>query len=301
MAVATGLLFAAGAAISWGINSHVLHRGAQKENPFLGMVFRAIFSLPILFFLTLYFEDFSVFILYFSGSNLINTIMLVVSVLMGDVIFIYSLKKYSVSTILPIATSYPLLTSAILILFGLETLTPFIIIGTVFVVGGISLVTRYRFNSETNERGVSLEAIFLGIGVAMGWGSSVIFARNIFEQEGTGSFSLMALRTVFIGWLALMIFTANRQNREEFRDRNLADLRKSFYIFSLSGLFGWVMGATFLFLALEKAATSIVTPISASNPVVAVIIGQFLGIDKINVKQFAGILLTTMGVILIVV
>jgi len=296
-----GVLFAILASILWGVNSHILRAGASGENPFMALLYRGIVAFPILLIMTLVFRPLSALTVYLSSELILWVLLLVLSIIIGDGIYIYAMKKYEVSIILPVATSYPVLVSVILIAFGIEHLGGLILIGTLMVVLGIALVTHYRYNTDNIRTGIEPEAILLGLGVALGWGMSVVFARIILDAADTESFGLMTIRTVVIGLVGGMIYFSNSNNRQEYRKKSIATKKRSFSIFGLSGIFGWVLGATLLFLALENIEAGIATPISASNPIIAVIIGQFTGIDKINFKQFLGILLTTLGVILIVI
>jgi len=296
-----GIIFSVLAAITWGINSHILAHGAQTENQYMGMVYRVIVSFPFLLGLALYFRNPSVFLAYLDPYLLLLVFLLVFSIITGDVIFMYAMRKYPVSVILPIATSYPLMTTGVLILFGIEQVSFLIISGTISVVLGIYLVTSNRYDEETSEKGINLEALLLGLGVGFGWGMTAIFARLILNRPDAETFGLLTVRTVIIGVVSFMIYYRIAENRQEFRNKSVDAKLSSLKIFGLSGIFSWVLGSTFLFLAYERIRTAVATPISASNPIIAVIIGQFTGIDKINIKQFAGILLATVGVILIVV
>ena len=183
------------AAIAWGINSHILKIGAQNENPMLALTYRAIVTVPILIPLVFILRGAEVLKIYFSGNFPFLILLLVMSILIGDGIFIYSLKNYPVSLILPIASSYPLVTIIILIATKSEIVTSLVLAGTFLIVVGIAIVTS---NGSLNLQ-VPKSAVFLGIGTAIGWGSSVFFAKLILDQDGSEALSLMVVRTILIG------------------------------------------------------------------------------------------------------
>jgi drug/metabolite transporter (DMT)-like permease len=285
------------ASVSWGLNSFVLKSGATDDGPMLALVIRAVIAFPILLLITLLTQSPDALWVYFRPQTFLLGLILVITIVFGDGIFIYSLRDYSVNLILPIASIYPLITTLILLVTGEETVTALVIFGTLLVVVGIAIVT----SKGTFIEGFPIKGLFLGLGVALGWGSSVVVAKIILDQSDTSSFGLMTFRTIFIGLFALVFLILSAGERENLRNKSRKSINRSIKIFGLSGILGWVLGASLLFLAIELIGAAVPTPISSKNPIIAVIIGYGTGIERINKYQMSGILISTLGVILILI
>ncbi len=285
------IILALVAAISWGANAHIIRKGMQGENQFLGIVYRSLFASPILIIISFLLGD--KLAVYFQ-KDVINYVLLSsLFVTFGDAIFMYALKNYPVYIMQPIASVYPLFTTGLLIITGIEDIGIFILVGTILVITGVAIVT----SKHENEIKFDSKAIILGVSSAFFWGSSVYMVRIILAHDGTNSFGVTGIRTLIMGFTALLLYLTTRSSEE----KNKPLSKKFFLYLTISGIVGWVIGASMFFIAVQSIGAAIPTPISSTNPVFAAIFGYYLGIEIISKKQFMGILITVAGIILIVI
>lgn len=209
-----------------------------------------------------------------------------------------ALKEFKVNVIMPIGGIYPLVTIFILILTGTEVISGFVLIGTLLIIVGVSLVTRY--GSNDGKKPVSKKAVLFGLGSAVCWGSSVFLVRQVLNSPGSDPTSLTGFRMLMLGLLSVSIYYFLRNGNEKIDTGTKQDKRKTIIYLGLSGIVGWVIGATIFFVAVQNIGASIPTPISSLNPIVAVIIGYIFKIEAINKKQFLGVLTSVLGTIVIV-
>lgn len=266
----------------------------KYEHPMFALLIRAIVAFPLFVLLIIFLDEQFTIAYYWEQFPLI--ILLVITIIWGDGMFLLGLKYYPVNIVLPIASIYPLFTTIILLLLGSEQISFYIGFGTILVVTGVYLVT------SKGKLGIQVppRAILFGILTALGWGSSVVVSKYLLISEGISSLGLMGFRTIFIGAFGALIFMRKASNLSEYKSRPRAEKIRAVKYLGLSGIFGWVFGATLLFVALENILAAVATPITSANPVIAVLIGEITGWEKLNTIQFLGILTSTIGVIILI-
>lgn len=288
------LLFAFFAALAWGMNAILIRLGMKGENHFHGLFIRSLFAFPILFGIVLIWKGTRGISVYFADPIIYYSLTSASLVLIGDSLFLIGLKHYSVNTITPISASYPLFTAITLILTGEENVGIFVIIGTIIVISGVAIVTSNDL-TKTFDR----KALGIGLLTAACWGISIYFVRLVLERPGTDALGLTGLRMMVIGLTAILIYRVGT-HQKIIEDTTSTRHRNSWKYMAASGFIGWVFGASFFFAAVQQIGAAIPTPISSTNPIIASIIAQLLGIDQLNFRQFLGILVTVLGVIVIV-
>ena len=242
--------FALIAAFCWGINSHIVRVGIKDENVFLGFFYRASFTFPILLLISFFISQPNILQVYFSFNEITLYIMIsVILILIGDGFFMLALKEFPVNVIMPIAAIYPLITTVILIITGTENISHLVLFGTLFIIVGVSIVTRYGNNNGKNP--VSRKAIKFALISAFSWGTSVVFVTLILKNPGADPISLTGFRTLFMGIFAIgiYIFLINN-NKKVKRPKN--EKIKSLSFMALSGVVGWVFGASIFFIAVQN-------------------------------------------------
>ncbi len=298
MDILIGVLFALVAAFSWGLNAHILKYGMKNENAMLAMFFRAIIAAPLAALIAIIIYGVDAITVYFSSEVIPLVIISVIFILLGDGIFLYALKTYPVKMLLPIGSTYPLITTTILLVTGVETISPMIITGTVIIITGVAVVT-YAGNSET-EGEFDYKIPLIGFSAAICWGIAVFTVRMILQFDGTEGFGLTAIRTFIMAIASIIIFLSSKDARTKHQQRESTDKKSSLKYLTLSGIVGWVIGASAFMTSIQKVGASIATPISSINPIIAVLFGTIAGIEKITKLQFTGILITVIGTVVIV-
>ena len=284
------------ASVTWGFNSHILKFGLTKQNPILAVSIRSIFAFPPLIFIVILWKGIAGITIYF-GSEIFPLILFSsLLIVFGDGMFLTGLRKYPVNVMLPISSIYPLVTTGVLILTGTESVHGLIIVGTVIIVVSVAMVT-----SGGSTFVFSSDALLFGISAAIGWGSSVFFVRKILEFENTNPLGLLGIRNLLLGIEALFIYLVVKRHVANEPPKTKLEKRTSIKYLGLSGLLGDAIGASAFFLAVQRIGAAIPTPISSTNPIIAVIIGFFAGIEFIEKKQLIGILCCVLGTLVIVI
>jgi drug/metabolite transporter (DMT)-like permease len=271
-------------------------------NVYISMFYRSLFTFPILLLISIFISSPKIYVIYFS-FNIISFYLIfsVILIIVGDALFMIALQEFKVNLVMPIAAIYPLVATFILIATNTEKITNFVFIGTFFIILGVITVTRYGGNGTGNER-VSSKVIALSLGAAVCWGTSVVLVRIILAVEGSDPVSLTGVRVFLIGLIAIIIFLFQKSSGNIKTDiRNKSEKNHSFLVLGISGLVGWVIGSTVFFFAVQNIGASIPTPISSLNPIIAVLIGYYLKLEKINRNQFIGVLFSVLGTIIIVI
>ncbi|MHA2504347.1 MAG: EamA family transporter, partial [Candidatus Kariarchaeaceae archaeon] len=182
---------------------------------------------------------------------------------------------------------------ATLLITGQEALGPILLLGTVVVIAGVGIVTSNDITESFDRM-----ALALGVGAALCWGISIVFVRLVLVTPGTDSMGLTGARMMVIGFSAILVY---RIGLSTDRIEDTKETRGgSFKYMAWSGILGWVVGASLFFWAVQLIGAAVPTPISSTNPIVAALMGQILGIEQINFKQFTGIIVTVLGIIMIV-
>ena len=104
-----------------------------------------------------------------------------------------------------------------------------------------------------------------------------------------------------MGLIGLFYVLSNKKVRDSYKSQEMGEKRKTAKLMFLSGILGWVIGASSFFFAVQKIGAGIPTPITSTNPIISVVFGKLFGIENINKQQFIGIIFSVLGTIIIVI
>ncbi len=285
------------ASFAWGLTAILIKIGMKDQNPLFGLFVRAIVAGPILIIIAIL-QKFDLRV-YFTKELFWITLISSVFVVFGDSLFMYILKRYDVTLVQPIASIYPVITTIIVLLTGLEDVGLLILIGTPLIVIGVAIISSSNGNDdnyETHKIKFQWKALILSLTVATLWGSAIFFVSKILTYENTESFGLTGIRVIQIAFGALLVYLLTNRGREH-KQFN----RKSLLYIIGSGITGFVIGASALFIAVQQIGAAISVPISSTNPVIVVMLSMIFGFENKDMKKIIGTLISVIGTILIVV
>ncbi len=282
------------AAISWGINSHVLKVGMIKQNPALAISIRSIFGFPVLIIIALIWKGLRGITIYFESDIFPYIFISSLLIIMGDGFFLLGLRKYPVNILLPIASVYPLFATVILVITGTEQVQYIIIFGTIIIIIGVMLVT-----SGGESGSFAFETLIFGLFAALGWGTSIYFIRKILIIDGTDGLGLLGIRNFLLCIEGIILYYLTVNHVERLKSTKEETIRSIKYL-GFSGLLGDSFGAGIFFIAVQRIGAAIPTPISSTNPIFAILIGYMTGVELIKRKQLMGVLICVLGTIVIV-
>lgn len=299
----TGVLFALAAAVSWGMASILYKIVLEKENVMISVIVRGLFAVPFTFFITLILSGSDAFASLFTPEVLPLLTLSGVLVALGDIIYFGSLKRINVSKAQPIGAIYPLFTAIILLVTNTEDLSMMVLLGTFTIVTGIALISqRDRSQTLSTEDNKTMnEGIIFAILAAVCWAVAIYTLKLLLDKPQVDVYAMATVRfailTVFTGLVWLSLHLMEKDEIEPKLRKNMSI--KNFLILGCGGILSWGIGGVFFFSSIDMIGAGRASPISSINPLISVILGVILLKENLTKKQVIGIVLATIGSILV--
>ncbi|MFX1533290.1 MAG: DMT family transporter [Promethearchaeota archaeon] len=294
------------AAVSWGTSSILLKVVLETESPLDSLIIRGLFAVPFVALITLLINQFASVMVLFSLKIFPILVVSSMCVTFGDLIFFFALQRIEVSKALPVASIYPLFAAILLTLGGLEELTLMTASGTIVIIVGVGLVAQKANSSEqtAQKQGFLDIGIVLAIIAAVFWSFGILTLRIMFEDPQVETFSLATIRfailTIFAVFLWVGIFLYEKRAPPRSQPLAATEItKKNIVTLGVSGILSWGIGGVAFFQAMQLIGASRATPISSINPLVGSLLGFIFLKERIGKLQIVGILLVTMGSIII--
>ena len=219
----------------------------------------------------------------------------VVGLCLGDTMFMLSLELIGVSKTVPIVSAYPMFTTFFAVLFFNEPFTSLLLLGTMFIIVGIWLVSPERASSSDVTRSVLFKGVFISLSTALVWSLSIIFMNQALEFSQMAAFdSAFVVNTARMAASTLLFLALSPFIDRRFHFMKLK--RKTWIILALGGIVGLVFGWVLLAISLSYTEASRAVPISSVSPLFAALIGAFFLKEKVTVRIFAGAVLIVLGI-----
>jgi drug/metabolite transporter (DMT)-like permease len=226
------------------------------------------------------------------------------SSVLGDQLYIYSINKIGASLAVSVNSAYPLVTTVVSILVLGEEITRLIWAGTVLIIIGLLLVTQgasRKMKEADPDRKGHLAAKTLLAGIALAAASAVCSGVNnpfikVIMHEGGWS----PLETYFLRSLAYIVIVWSVRLFEWRRFPHivmpLRKVRLKSWLALLSGGFvALALGGVLFGICVNVLPVSVVTPITASSPLLTVMIARFFYKERLTVVQNAGVVFVILG------
>ncbi len=292
-----GILLALALALTWSGTSILLRSLSTKLDAFLVNGLRAGIGLLVIFplmFLTGTVSDYQkltlVQVAYLIGSVIIGGVL-------GDALYVTSLKLIGVSRAFPITNTYPLFTVLFSIWLLAEKVGWTMWIGMVLVMFGVYLVARPRSQVVTSAPplppGQLLKGVLMAVGTAMLWGvAAVVLALGL---RGIHGISANSFRVPVVMLLSLSA-AARRGKLGELRQIKGRTLAQLFF----AGILGWGVGGSLYVTAVQLAGPSKTSIVSATAPLFAVPLSSIFLHERPTRFTLLGTLLSVAGIILVI-
>lgn len=300
-----GVLLALLAAFCWGMGASLYKIVIKTEHSlFLTIAIRGSIAVPFIAIVTFFVNGFASLGILFTPDVLPILLISSVFVSIGDLSFFGSLQRMDVSKAMPIASIYPLFTAILLIFFGLETISPVVLIGIVILVVGLGFLAQQEKETTNSELGKDVK-VGLGLAVvaAIFWSFGIYTLNLLLNFPEIDVYSLATMRFGILTLLFVMLWSINAiynytQGKED--PASLAYITKKVgIVFGIGGILSWGIGAISFFSSIELIGAARATPISSINPLISVIIGIFMLKEKLKPLQAIGILLIIFGSIFV--
>jgi drug/metabolite transporter (DMT)-like permease len=198
---------------------------------------------------------------------------------LGDYFLMYGLRKYSIRAVISATSINPIITMIWLVGSGIERITAIIVVGTVITILGVAIVTL-----QQDER---KDDIYIDV--------------YLLSTLDTNGYTYNGMKIVGLGGLGLFFYILLPKYRESYAKEERAAKWRSFKYLFLSGIVGWVIGASLMFYTIDQVGAAIPIPIINIHPMLAVIFTAFLGIEKLNRYHGLGILAVVVGTFVLAV
>ncbi len=228
----------------------------------------------------------------------LNLLLLTASTLLGNVIgdtlYLSSIAKIGVGRAVAVTSIYPLVVTSLSALWLGEKITLPVLAGTVCVVLGLNLL-RKESGADSSVGVETKTGFILALATALCWGLSIPVTRRLLLETGLSSQDLNFWRSL-IFLPAVWTFWALRCLLGFHHPRRVLEItRRSWIELNIAGAIALALGGTFLALALQRAPASVVTPITASSPLISTLLAIFFLKENSTRRQWIGIVLVVIG------
>ncbi len=215
----------------------------------------------------------------------------IISLFVGEVSYLESIKRCEVSKSLPVSSTYPLFVALFAIVFRGEVFNVNILIGSVLIVIAIYLITERRglqdFSMDDISE-VSKAGILLALVAAMCWATSVTIMDHLVAYLPVEA--VAGIRYLIAALITSAIIPAKGLNLNHYALKMLG----------IGGLLALAIGNYALIEAIDLAGPVRATPIAATYPIIAAVLARLALKEIITPKNLAGIGLSFGGVLLVI-
>jgi len=228
-----------------------------------------------------------------TSYNVLNVLVwAILSAVLSEAYFFFVLSKGEISITGTLLASYPIYTAIISRFVNNEILNPTQLVAiTITVLGTVIVATNKKFKFSDLKKH---DYLFWALSGALAIGLSDSLSKNAIDRISMQDF-LFALALVQIP-VALVYLKLEKQPVGVLV-KSITDYKK--YKFALIGSFLNIVGVLLLWLAFTNTLASIASPLTATYPVLLVILAYFLLKEKIAKKDYYGIALVAIGIITI--
>ena len=288
MSVFIGVVASLGAALCWTTTAALLKIGSSKTQPLLANAIRvaaATVGSLLLVFVTsevngLLTPNLGAFIAAFTAGLL--------GIVLGDTLYIYSLKKVGAARVMPVANTYPLFSTLGAFLFLGEKITLSVIIGALLIVFGLWLISP----SGEGEGSFTTKSFFLTLLCAPIWGTGILLLGYALNY-----YSVAALNAVRLPFLALILVGFAYA-----RGYNPAKLdRRTLLILASAGILGLSIGNLLLLVGMDSIGVAKAVPLSSTSPLFSTIVGRVFLREHVGLRVYLSAALIVLGIIQITI
>ena len=229
------------------------------------------------------------------NALLILIVSVVISLVIGDIVFLTAQERIGVSYAYPISSVYPIVTYIIAIFLLEDTILISRSVGIVVAVAGVITITREQATKNESEEKSKFDKAGLGFAffAAICWAlGSVLLQIGLTDVDPIDA---NWIRMFFGGIVITPIFVAAiRQGMPK------PTMRASKIIIAAS-FFGMTLGSLLYTYTVKLIGASVAALLGSTSPLFAVPISVFILRESFNWKSGIGVLLTVIGVILVVI
>lgn len=293
-----GIVLAIAQAILWANTTIALRSLASRLDPFLVNSLRGAVGMLIIIPLVFITGGLGDYRLMSTTRVLHLAVSVALGGVIGDALYVSSLKTLGVTRAFPITNSYPVFTVLSSALLLGEQITWRMVVGMLLAMVGIYFVARPRGqvltpNAPTLTSRQLIVGVLQGLGTAFLWGvNTVILAIGL---RGINSIVANSIRVPVLIVLGL-IFSAFRGTIGSVRRLDWPTVR----LLIIAGILGWGIGGSLYVTAVQLAGPSRTAIIGTASPLFAVPLSMFFLHEKPTRSTLLGTVMTVVGIVLVV-
>lgn len=212
---------------------------------------------------------------------------------LGDYLYFGAIKELGVSRAVAVGSSYPLMVTAVSALWLKERPSVWHLMATLAIVAGLGLLRMERSSQEAAS--YPLKGYIKAIGASLCWGVSIPITKWLvtaggFSPVGANWWRSLGLLVITWGmWLA-------GPGRRPARRRALMRMPlRTWLILNGSGAIGLALGGYTFAVALRTAPASLITPITASSPIITALAAVWFMGERLARHQWVGVGMVVLG------
>jgi DME family drug/metabolite transporter len=203
---------------------------------------------------------------------------------LGDLLFLIALKRIGVSRTVPISSTYPLFIAVwAFLVYGIYV-SAFVVLGTLFIIVAIKLISEEKNVSHTTDS----RGILFALSASLCWSISITVLDHLIlylPSDAVAGFRFMITFLLISAIGSVKKFTFNRN---------------SLLWIGIGGMIVLVFGNYIFIEAIRMVGSAKVAPISATYPVISVFLAALFLKEKVTLKIIGGAFFSFFGVLLVV-
>ena len=293
-----GIAFALGMALCWAVMGVVLRSLPSHLDAFVVTCLRALFgtlAIALLVVATGGLEQYRLLTatktLYLVGSILAGGVL-------GDTLYLLSLRLLGMTRCFPVVSSYPLFTVLYSTLLLGERVSLSMLSGMLLVFVGIYIVARSRGNPASGASGArSTKEVIRGVLMALGT-AALYGVESVLVSLGAQDVSSIVANSVRVP-VVLVVSLLIAVQRGQWQQVYHLD-RRTLGLLILAGGIGWVVGGSCWVAAIRLAGPSRAAIVGSTAPLFGVPLSMVFLHERPTRYTLVGTLLTVAGIIMVV-
>lgn len=217
--------------------------------------------------------------------------------IMGDVSYFRAIQLIGMSRGITIASSYPIIVTLVSTLWMGEPLTLPVLMAPLLIVGGLVLLRREPGGARPGDQPPNPAGFIWALVAAFGWASMMLMQKWLITEKQIQPVTVTLWRSYSLFIICWTYWISSRLRRGQNPAAIFRMGRSAWGWSAAAAVTGLGFSGFFFTKAMELLPVSVVTPISASSPLLTAAIGVFFMREKLTAPQWGGLLLILGGVV----
>jgi len=293
-----GELAALCAAASWAFSSVLYRKALSVASPFQANLIRFT-SVSVVLIASLAAVGKVWALTHLSSSvSLLAYLSGILSLVIGDTLYMYALKSMGVARAVPISFTYPLFNILTAVIVKGDRVTWLVVAGAISIVAGISLISsKEKSNPNGSPQAMSGGAVASALCAAATWSISMTLMNIAITSEAVDLDGILALNTLRVLAASVIMLAVS-----PVFDKKLGFLRipwKIWLALASGGLIAFGLGGFLLSISFLYTQEARAIPISSTTPLFSAAAGIVFLRESVTPKIILGSITIAFGILLL--